>query len=187
MTSPVYSITWPTAPLTPMVPIMPRMTSLAVTPVRQRLRRQHVLDLAGADAKGQGAQRAVGGGVAVPADDRHAGQAEALLGPDDVDDALVGAGYALQLDAELLAVAGQRLDLLLGDLVGDRQRAVGGGHVVVDRGQGEIRPAHAAAAQPQALERLSGRDLMHQVQVDVQEHRLARLLAHDVTVPDLVK
>ena len=39
---------------------------------QQRLRRQHMLDLAGADAKRQGAEGAVRGGVAVAAHDGHA-------------------------------------------------------------------------------------------------------------------
>ena len=54
----------------------------------QRLRRQHVLDFRGADAVGERAERAVGRGVAVAAHQRDAGQREALLGADDVDDAL---------------------------------------------------------------------------------------------------
>ena len=55
---------------------------------QQRLRRQHVLDLAGADAVRQRAERAVGRGVRIAADDRHAGQRRALLRADHVDDAL---------------------------------------------------------------------------------------------------
>ena len=54
----------------------------------QRLRRQHVLDLARADAVRERAEGAVGRGVRVAADDRHAGQRRALLRADDVDDAL---------------------------------------------------------------------------------------------------
>ena len=57
--------------------------------LHEHLRRQHVLDLARADAEGQRAEGAVGGGVAVAADDRHPGLGHAELGPDDVDDALV--------------------------------------------------------------------------------------------------
>ena len=55
---------------------------------QQRLRGQHVLDLAGADAVRQRAEGAVGGGVRIAADDRHAGQRRALLRADHVDDAL---------------------------------------------------------------------------------------------------
>ena len=61
--------------------------------LRQRLGGQHVLDLARADAEGERAERAVGRGVAVAAHDRHARQRAALLGPDDVDDALAGVAH----------------------------------------------------------------------------------------------
>ena len=47
-----------------------------------------MLDLGGADAVGERAERAVGRGMAVAAHERRAGQREALLGADDVDDAL---------------------------------------------------------------------------------------------------
>jgi hypothetical protein len=50
-----------------------------------------MLDLAGADAEGERAERAVRRRVAVAADQGRAGQREALLRPDDVDDALLGA------------------------------------------------------------------------------------------------
>ena len=54
----------------------------------QRLGREHMLDLAGADAEGEAAEGAVCCGVAVAADERRARQRQALLRPDDVDDAL---------------------------------------------------------------------------------------------------
>jgi hypothetical protein len=57
---------------------------------QQCLRRQHMLDLARSDAEGERADAAVTGGVAVAADDRRAGQGEALFGADDMDDALFG-------------------------------------------------------------------------------------------------
>ena len=47
--------------------------------------------LAGADAESQRAESAVRGGVAVAADQRGARQGEALLRPDDMDDALIRA------------------------------------------------------------------------------------------------
>ena len=53
-----------------------------------------MLDLAGADAEGQRAERAVRRGMAVAADQRGARQGEALLGPDDMDDALRGGEIA---------------------------------------------------------------------------------------------
>ena len=72
--------------------------------LQQRLRGQHVLDFAGADAEGQRPERAVRGGVAVAADDRHAGLREAQLGADDVDDALLRVVQVVQANAELPAV-----------------------------------------------------------------------------------
>ncbi len=56
--------------------------------LQQALRRQHVADLAGADAERQRAERAVRRRVAVAADDRHARLGQPLLRADDVDDSL---------------------------------------------------------------------------------------------------
>jgi hypothetical protein len=97
-------MTWPVPPAVPISPMMARMMSLAVTPGRQlavdthqhvlrllldqRLRGEHMLDLGRADAMRERAEGAMRRGVAVAADDRHARQREALLGADDVDDAL---------------------------------------------------------------------------------------------------
>ena len=67
--------------------------------LHQRLRRQHVDHLGGADAEGDGAHAAVGAGVAVAAHQQRAGQGDALLGPDDVDDALAGLAEVEQPDA----------------------------------------------------------------------------------------
>ena len=53
-----------------------------------RLRHQHMRDFGGADAEGVGAERAMRRGVAVAADDQQAGQGQALLGADDMHDAL---------------------------------------------------------------------------------------------------
>ena len=61
-----------------------------------------------------------------------------------------------------------------------------GRHVVVDRGERQVRPAHPAARQPQPIERLRTRHLVHQVPVDVQERRLVGR-RHDVAIPDLLE
>src|SRR6185312_15870486 len=58
------------------------------TRLDERLRGEDVLDLARADAEGERPERAVRGGVAVAADDRHARLRDAELRPDHVDDAL---------------------------------------------------------------------------------------------------
>ena len=78
----------------------------------ESLRRQDMLDLAGADAKGQCSEGAVGARVAVAANDRRARQRDAQLGTDHVHDPLVSALDIVERDAELAAVGPHRLDLL---------------------------------------------------------------------------
>ena len=72
-----------------------------------------MLDLGRADAVRQRAESAMRRGVAVAADDGHAGQRKALLRADDVDDALADVVLVVIFDAEILGVLGQRLDLLM--------------------------------------------------------------------------
>ncbi len=67
----------------------------------QRLRRQHMLDLGSTDAVRQRTECAVGRSVAVAADDGGAGQREALLGADDVNDALSLVELVVVFDAEI--------------------------------------------------------------------------------------
>ena len=91
------------------------------------------------------------------------------------------------LQAELRAVAPQRFDLQLRIGVGDRLAAIGRRHVVILRGVGAMRRANLAPRMPQALERLRRRDLVHQVQVDVEQGRLMLLFADDVLFPDFLE
>ena len=65
--------------------------------------------------------------------------------------------------------------------------AVVGRHVVVDRRERQVGPAHLALREPQPLERLRRRHLVHEMQVDVQQVRLARGAPNDVAVPDLLR
>ena len=155
--------------------------------LRQRLGGQDVLDLAGADAEGQRPESAVGGGVAVAADDGQAGLGEAELGADDVDDALAGVAHREEADAELVAVPGQGLHLPGRDRVGHRLVDVGGRDVVVHRGQRQVGAADRAAGQAEPVERLGRGDLVDEVEVDVEEVGLALLVADDVGVPHLLR
>ena len=91
----------------------------------QRLGREHMLDLAGADAERERAERAMRRGMAVAADHRGARQGEALLGPDDVDDALLGRDRVDIGDAELGDVGRQRGQLPGAGRIGDRQALAG--------------------------------------------------------------
>ena len=85
----------------------------------QALGGEHMLDLGGADAVGQRAEGAVGGGMRITANHGHAGQCRALLRADDVDDALTHIVHLEFEDAEVIAVLVQRLHLDARDLVGD--------------------------------------------------------------------
>ena len=152
----------------------------------QRLRRQHVLDFRGADAVGERAEGAVRGGVAVAAHDGGAGQGEALLGADDVDDALALVEFVEILDAEILGVLRQRRDLLGRFRIGIGLAAVGGRHVVIDHGERLIGRMHLAPGGAQALEGLRRGHLVHQMAVDIDETGAVRLFVHQMVVPDLV-
>ena len=145
-----------------------------------------MLDLGGADAVGERAEGAVGGGVAVAADERGARQREALLGPDDVDDALALVELVEIFEPEQLGVLGQIGDLRRAFRVGVGQVAVGGRHVVVDHAERLFRRAHLAAGEAQALERLRARHLVHEMAVDIDQAGAVRLLVHQMVVPDLV-
>src|SRR3954447_360788 len=152
---------------------------------RQRLSCEDMLDLAGADAEGEGAEGTVRAGVTVTAHHRHAGLGEAELRPDDVDDALVGVTHRMQADAELRAVLAQGLDLLTAHRIVDR--AVGRRHVVVLGGDGEVGTSYDATGRAQPVEGLWAGDLVDQVQVDVEQVRLVVGGAHEVGVPDLLR
>jgi len=112
--------------------------------------------------------------MAVAADDEHARLTEAELRPDDVDDPLAAMPERVETDAELVAVPAQRVDLASGYLVGDRLVDVDGRGVVVHRRQGELGSADAAAGQAQPVERLRRGHLVYQMEIDVQQIRLAR-------------
>ena len=145
-----------------------------------------MLDFRGADAVGERAEGAVRRRVAVAADDGGAGQSEALLGADDVDDALALVELVEIFDAEVLGVLRHDRDLLGRFRIGIGQIAVGGRHVVVDHGQSFIRRVHLAAGRAQALEGLRARHLVHQMAVDIDQAGSVRRFVHQMVVPDFV-
>ena len=135
---------------------------------------------------GERAEGAVGGGVGIAADDGGAGQGEALLGTNDVYDALAVVELAEIVDAELPRILGEGGHLQGRFRVLDAMGAVGGRHVVVDHGQRLLRRVHAAARHAQALEGLRARHLMHQVPVDIEQAGAVRRLMYQMGVPYLV-
>jgi hypothetical protein len=148
---------------------------------------QHHLDLARADAERERAEGAVGRGVRVAADDRHARAACSPSPADDVDDALVVAAHAVEGDLVLLAALGQLRDQVLRQRVEDADLRVVGRDDVVDGRDGAVGPADLEAAVPEPLERLGRGHLVDQVQVDVEDGRAVGLRDDDVLVPDLLE
>ena len=152
----------------------------------QRLGGQHVLDLGRADAMCQRAERAVRRGMAVAADDGHAGEGETLLRADDVDDALALIELVEVLDAELACVLGHRLDLQAAFGIVDAVGAVGCRHVVIDDGERPLGMADLALVHPQAFEGLGARHFVDEVAVNVEERRAVGVVRDQMVVPDLV-
>ena len=124
--------------------------------LQQALRGEHMPDLGGSDAEGEGAERTVRRGVTVAADDGLPRLRDAELRADDVDDSSAGVLQAQQFDAELCAVPLELPDLLRGRIDGDGRAAE---HLlgarrgrVVHRRQGEVGPSHLQAPFAQGAE-----------------------------------
>ena len=84
---------------------------------------------------GQRGEGAVGRGVRIATDHRHARQGRTLFGADHVHDALTLVVHAEVGQAEFFCVAIQRLHLQARDGIGDAVGAIRGGDVVVGHHQ----------------------------------------------------
>ena len=103
------------------------------------------------------------------------GWREALLRPDDVHDALAGVAHRVAGGCRTRRSsrrAPRSAWREIGSAMPSSSPVVG--HVVVHRRHGEVGPAHGAPVQAQPVERLRRRDLVHEVQVDVEQVGLAR-------------
>ncbi len=156
------------------------------TRLNKTLRGQDVFDFAGADAEGQGTERAVRRGVAVAADDGLARLGNAQLRADDVHDALVFAVHVEQAYASFAAIFFEGVELQLGVLVEDGQGAVGGRNGMVHHGESEIGAADLAAFDAKSREGLRGSAFVNEVAVDINDGRLAGVFANYVGVPDFL-
>src|SRR3569832_945435 len=154
--------------------------------LHQALGGERMLDLGGADAEGQRAECAVGGGVRVATYHRHAWQGRAGLGADDVDDALAQVVHLVFGDAELVAVSVERLDLHARGGGGDAPRAVGSGHIVIRRREIRVAPPDIALGKAQAVEGLRRGHLVHQLAIYIDEATAVVVVMYDVGVPQFV-
>ncbi len=105
----------------------------------------------------QARQTRHGAGVAVAADDGHAGFRQSEFRSNDVHDALVGRLNVVELDAELGAVAAQRVDLLCGDSVFNDEPVWCRRNIMVHRGHGAIGTPDVCALPAAALRRPAAR------------------------------
>lgn len=156
----------------------------------QALGGEHVLDLGSANTVSQSTECAVGRGVGVAADHRHARQGGTLLRANDVDDALAHVVH-LELDnAVFIAVVVEGLDLQARDLVSNRfdaALALRRGRYVMVRGRDiGIDAPRLAPGQTQAFEGLRRSHFMDDVTVDVDQRRTIVALFDQMRIPELV-
>ena len=170
MAGPAYSSTQPLAPSVPMWPMMPSAISFAVTAgpefafdcdaegfgprLLQALGSQNVLHFRGADAEGKRAECAMRAGVAVAANDGHAGLGKAELRTDNVHDPLFGRLNIVERNTELGAICAQGIDLFGRDRIFDNEPVGCGGYVMVHRGHRPVGAAHGSACQAKPFKRL---------------------------------
>ncbi len=152
----------------------------------QCLRRQNVFHFRSPDAVRQRAEGAVGGGVAVAADDGGAGQRETLLGADDMHDALTAVVLIVIGDTEFLGVLGHHPHLLDAFRIRIGLGAVGGRNVVIDHGQRFLRRVNLAPCRAQTFEGLRRGHLVHEMAVDIEQAGAVIGFVDQMIVPDLV-
>ena len=154
---PVYSMTCPIPPPMPMRPMMPSTMSLPVTPIGSSPSTRTSMGLGLRCGSVCVARTCSTSLVPIPNASApsapcvlvwlsphtigHAGLGQPELGTDHVDDALQWTEPVLESDAELRAVARQRIELLLGNRIGHRLAQRPGRRVVVHRGDGQVRAA----------------------------------------------
>jgi hypothetical protein len=89
-------------------------------------------------------------------------------------------------DAVGVAVRVERIDLQLGDRIGNAVAAIRGGDVVVRHRQVRADTPHRALSQFQAFERLRAGHFVQQVAVDIKNRRTVFFRVDHVCVPQFV-
>ena len=202
MADPAYSMAWPAAPSAPIAAMIDERDVLGDDARRQRavdgdahplrpllperLGHQHMGDLGGADAEGERAECAMGGGVAVAADHGQARQGQPLLGPDDMDDALAGVVEAEQPELMALRIVAQLHDHALDGGIDAIEIALAGRDVMILDAEGQVRPRQLGAARLQLVEGVE-RAFMQEMPVDPEQALPVLALHDDMRVPDLVE
>ena len=155
--------------------------------LEQRLRGEHVLDLAGADPESERAERAMGRGVTVAADDRRAGQREPLFGTDDVHDSLPSIQQRQIRDRELPDIVLERGNLQASGFVRNSANPAFGRNVVIGDRQRQFRAPDRSPGRAEALESLRTGDFVNEMAVDVEQRDSVVAGLDHVTIPDFRK
>ena len=134
---------------------------------------------------------AVGRGVRVTTDHRHARQGCALLRTNHVDDALAHVVHLEFEDAEGVAVLVQGFDLDARDFIRDGFQtaltlSLGGRHVVIRGGDVGVDAPGFAASQSQPFKRLWRGHFVENVTIDIDQCRTIIPLFDEMVIPQLV-
>ena len=129
-------------------------------------------------------QSAVCGGVAVAADDGHAGLGQSQFRADDMDDAALGTIQPVERNAELGRVLSPSGESGPRRWIRNRQGWVMRGRGMVHRGEGFSGPADFQSALAQTGEGLRRGHLVDEVQVNIEDGRGVGLLGNNVRIPD---
>ena len=113
-----------------------------------------MLDFAGTDTEGEGAERAMSRSMAVAAHDGHPRMRQTEFGSDNVDDTLLDFPEVEEPDTEVAAILAHHLDLYFRVRVSNGQRTIGRRDVMVQGRKGALRAADFAASERQSLKGL---------------------------------
>src|SRR4029450_1418490 len=152
-------------------------------PLNPRLRREHMVQLAGADTERQRPQPAMGAGMAVAADDQAARKAEAKLGPDHMDDALPRLIDIEHPDAGRRRLGPQARQKLLSDLAGAGPSARRRDRMI-RRCECQFRIVHGQVAVFEIEQARRGAQIVQQMTVDVKQISIVADASDHVLVPD---
>src|ERR1700722_14355990 len=125
--------------------------------------------------------------MAVTADNSHSGLSQCQFRTNHMHNALVGGIHIEQRHTEIFAVLLQSLNLPGRNRISDGSTARLSRNVMVHRRERPLRLPYLAPCHAQSLKRLRRSDLMHQMQIDVQQRQLSGRNTDHVLPPDLVK
>ena len=151
---------------------------------RHGLGGKHIANLGRADAKRNRPKRPVCARMGIATSNGGAGLRDALLGADDVHNALPAGGTIKESDAKVRTVFAQFIHHGLRQWIAVRLHHLVGRHDMIHRRKGAVWHRHLEFQVAQHAERLRARDLMDEVRADEQLRLAIGQGADAVGVPD---